>query len=139
MNSRLDELQAAILRVKLTRLAADNARRVALASRYDAGFAGLAVVPPGRDRRAHHVFHQYVLQSPGRDALRARLQEAGIGTNIHYPVPIHLQPAYRGRVATGPSGMAHTERAAGEILSLPMYPQLDEKAVDRVIRELTGG
>jgi dTDP-4-amino-4,6-dideoxygalactose transaminase len=139
MNSRLDELQAAILRVKLMRLTADNARRVALAARYDAGLIGLTVVPPGRDRRADHVYHQYVVRSAGRDALRARLQQAGIGTNIHYPVPVHLQPAYRGRIATGPSGMAHTELAAGEILSLPMYPQLDEAAVGRVIRELASG
>ncbi len=65
--------------------------------------------------------------------LRAALQEQGIGTNIHYPVPVHLQPAYQGRALLGPSGLGHTERAAGEILSLPMYPQLDEAAIDRVI------
>jgi dTDP-4-amino-4,6-dideoxygalactose transaminase len=65
--------------------------------------------------------------------LRAALQEQGIGTNIHYPVPVHLQPAYEGRVLSGPSGLPQTERAALEILSLPMYPQLDEAAIDRVI------
>jgi dTDP-4-amino-4,6-dideoxygalactose transaminase len=133
VNSRLDELQAAILRVKLTGMAADNARRRAIAARYDAGLAGLPIALPGRDPRAVHVFHQYVVRSDRRDALRAALQKAGIGTNIHYPVPVHLQPAYRGRVATGPSGMAQTERAAVEILSLPMYPQLTDGQIDRVI------
>jgi dTDP-4-amino-4,6-dideoxygalactose transaminase len=132
VNSRLDELQAAILRVKLTALAADNARRRAIAARYDAGLAGLPIQPPGRDPRAEHVFHQYVVRATRRDELRARLQDSGIGTNIHYPVPVHLQPAYRGRLAIGPSGMARTERAASEIVSLPMYPQLTEAQVDRV-------
>jgi len=136
VNSRLDELQAAILRVKLTALAADNVRRRAIAARYDAGLTGLAIQPPGRDPRAEHVFHQYVVRGERRDELRARLQDSGIGTNIHYPVPVHLQPAYRGRVATGPSGMARTELAASEIVSLPMYPQLTDSQVDRVIAAL---
>jgi dTDP-4-amino-4,6-dideoxygalactose transaminase len=136
VNSRLDELQAAVLRVKLTALAADNARRRAIAARYDAGLAGLPIAPPGRDPRAEHVFHQYVVRAARRDDLRARLQDSGIGTNIHYPVPIHMQPAYRGRVATGPSGMAQTELAASEIFSLPMYPQLAEPQIDRVIAAL---
>ncbi|MBV8650143.1 MAG: DegT/DnrJ/EryC1/StrS family aminotransferase [Alphaproteobacteria bacterium] len=133
MNTRLDEMQAAILRVKLTRLAPDNARRDQLAARYDAGFKGLPVMPPKRDKRATHIFHQYVLRTTKRDALRAALQEQGIGTNIHYPVPVHLQPAYEGRILTGPSGLRQTEQAAQEILSLPMYPQLGDAAIDRVI------
>ena len=133
VNSRLDELQAAILRVKLTSLAADNARRRAIAARYDAGLAGCDLTLPSRAPWAEHVFHQYVVRSNRRDALRAALQKAGIGSNVHYPVPIHLQPAYHGRIAIGPSGMAETERAAGEILSLPMYPQLSDADADRVI------
>ncbi len=133
VNSRLDELQAAILRVKLARLEADNARRIAIADRYDAELAGLAATAPRRDPRRRHVFHQYVLRSAGRDALRSALAAAGIGTNIHYPVPVHLQPAYLGRIATAPSGLAATEAAAGEVLSLPMYPQLGDDEVDRVI------
>ena len=132
MNSRLDELQAAILRVKLSRLAADNERRRALAAHYDAGLRGVLTVP-ARDQRAEHVFHQYVVRTPRRDALRAALSEVGIGSAIHYPVPIHLQPAYRGRIACAPSGLAETEAAAREILSLPMYPQLGEAAIDRVV------
>jgi dTDP-4-amino-4,6-dideoxygalactose transaminase len=136
INSRLDELQAAILRVKLTTLAADNARRRAIAARYDAGLAGLTLTTSTRDPRAEHVFHQYVVRAAGRDDLRAALQKLGISTNIHYPVPIHLQPAYRGRVVVGPSGMAETERAAREILSLPMYPQLSDVQVDRVVEAM---
>ena len=133
VNSRLDELQAAVLRVKLTALAADNARRRAIAARYDSGLAGLRLTLPARASAAEHVFHQYVVRAGRRDALRAALKDAGIGTNIHYPVPIHLQPAYRRRIALGPSGMAETERAAGEILSLPMYPQLSDTQIDRVV------
>ena len=136
MNSRLDELQAAILRVKLSRLAADNERRRALAARYDAGLRDILTVPT-RDQRVEHAFHQYVVRTPRRDALRAALGEAGIGSAIHYPVPIHLQPAYRGRIACAPSGLAETEAAAREILSLPMYPQLGEAAIDRVVEAMT--
>lgn len=137
LNSRLDEVQAAILRVKLTRLACDNERRRAIAERYDAAVRGTAVAPPTRDRRAVHVFHQYVVRTPRRDRLRAALESAGIGCNIHYPVPVHLQPAYRGRLPIGPTGLAATERAAGEILSLPMYPQLSEGQVDRIAETLS--
>ncbi len=136
INSRLDPLQAAILGVKLGALAADNARRQAIAAQYDSGLAGLPLATPRRRAEATHVFHQYVIRLPGRDALRARLAAAGIGTGIHYPVPVHLQPAYRGRLATGPSGLGVTERAAGQILSLPIYPQLTDEAVARVIAEI---
>ena len=73
------------------------------------------------------------MRTPRRDALRAALKARGIGTNIHYPMPVHLQPAYHGRILIGPSGLGHTERAAQEILSLPMYPQLSEAAIDRTI------
>jgi dTDP-4-amino-4,6-dideoxygalactose transaminase len=133
MNSRLDELQAAPLRVKLGALDADNARRQAIAAAYDAGLQGPDLALPLRRAEATHVYHQYVVRSPRRDALRAALKARGIGTNVHYPVPVHLQPAYRGRIAEGPSGLAESERAAREVLSLPMYPQLGDAEVDRVI------
>jgi dTDP-4-amino-4,6-dideoxygalactose transaminase len=136
VNSRLDELQAAVLRVKLTQLAVDNARRAAIASRYDSGLAGLDLAVPLRAAGRSHVFHQYVIRTKRRDALREALQASGIGTNIHYPVPIHLQPAYRDRIALGPSGLSETERAAGEILSLPMYPQLGDAQVERTIQAI---
>ncbi len=136
MNSRLDELQAAILRVKLAALERDNARRAAIAAAYDRGLAGLSLAPPARRPGASHVFHQYVLRSPARERLRDALRARGIGTNIHYPVPVHLQPAYRGRLAIGPSGLGESERAAREVLSLPMYPQLSDAQIERVVAAL---
>jgi dTDP-4-amino-4,6-dideoxygalactose transaminase len=136
INSRLDPIQAAILSVKLERLAADNAQRRTIADRYDSGLAGLPLTLPMRRPDAIHVFHQYVIRLAARDALRDWLHAARIGTGIHYPVPVHLQPAYRGRLVTGPSGLRLTERAAGQILSLPMYPQLSEEMTDRVITRI---
>jgi dTDP-4-amino-4,6-dideoxygalactose transaminase len=131
-NSRLDELQAAMLRVKLRCLDADNARRAAVAGRYDRALAGTALAAPARIDGCGHVFHQYVVRCPDRAAVQARLKAAGIGTNIHYPVPIHRQPAYAARVPLAPGGLPHTERAAREVLSLPMFPQLDDAQVDAV-------
>jgi dTDP-4-amino-4,6-dideoxygalactose transaminase len=136
INSRIDAIQAAILSVKLGSLAADNARRQAIADRYDAGFAGLPLGLPARRPDSTHVFHQYVIRLAERDGLRDRLRAAGIGTGIHYPVPVHQQPAYSGRLAAGPSGLGVTERAASQILSLPIYPQLSGRAIDRVIAEI---
>jgi dTDP-4-amino-4,6-dideoxygalactose transaminase len=133
LNSRLDELQAAVLRVKLGALERDNACRAAIAEAYDRGLAGLPLTLPARRAETTHVFHQYVVRSPGRDALRAALGDRAIGANIHYPVPVHRQPAYAGRLAIGPSGLGETERAAREVLSLPIYPQLADAAVERVI------
>jgi hypothetical protein len=136
VNSRLDELQAAILRVKLVHLDAENARRQAIAAAYDAALAGTAFAPPARRDGATHVFHQYVIRAPDRDAVVARLRAQGVATNVHYPVPIHRQPAYRGRVAVGPAACRATEEAAAEVLSLPMFPQLTDAQVDRVVQAL---
>jgi dTDP-4-amino-4,6-dideoxygalactose transaminase len=135
INTRLDPLQAAILNAKLDGLAADNARRQAIAARYDTGLAGLPLKLPGRRDGATHVFHQYVIRTAQRDRLREHLGKAAIGTGIHYPLPVHLHPAYRGRVPVGPTGLCHSEAVAREILSLPIYPQLADAAVDRVIAE----
>jgi hypothetical protein len=135
INTRLDPIQAAVLAVKLPRLEADNARRQAIAARYDKGLSGLPITLPRRRADASHVFHQYVIRSKDRDRLREHLRQAAIGTGIHYPVPVHLHPAYR-RIALGPTGLRNSERVAGEILSLPIYPQLDDPAVDRVITEI---
>jgi dTDP-4-amino-4,6-dideoxygalactose transaminase len=136
INSRLDPIQAAILGVKLRSLEADNARRQVAADRYDKGLTGLPLALPASRPQATHVFHQYVIRLAERDALRAALQAAGIGSGIHYPVPVHQQPAYSGRLACGPSGLGVTERAAPQILSLPIYPQISDEAVDRVIAEI---
>ena len=138
VNSRLDELQAAILRVKLTRLDANNARRQAIAAAYDAALSGGRSAPPVRRAGGEHVFHQYVLRVPGRAALMARLRAEGIATAIHYPVPVHLQPAYRGRTPMGPAGCAETARAAAEVMSLPMFPELTDAQVERVAAALRG-
>ena len=132
MNSRLDELQAAILRVKLAHLDAGNARRQAIAAAYDSALAGTGLTPPARRPDAEHVFHLYVVRAPERDAMQTHLRAAGVATGIHYPMPVHLQPAYRGRVAMGPSGCTHTERAATEVLSLPLFPELTDAQVEHV-------
>jgi dTDP-4-amino-4,6-dideoxygalactose transaminase len=138
INSRLDSIQAAILGVKLGSLVADNARRRTIAHRYDLGLSKLPLMLPKRRAEAIHVFHQYVIRLTERDRLRDWLHAAGIGTGIHYPVPVHLQPAYRGRLAAGPSGLGVTERAARQILSLPMYPQLSEEMIDCIITQIHG-
>lgn len=130
-NSRLDELQAAILRVKLRQLDADNEARVRLAQRYDAALAHAGVATPRRRDGATHVYHLYVVRSDRRDALKAFLGARNIGSLVHYPVPVHLQPAFAGRL-TGRHGLPESERAANEVLSLPIYPQLSEASVDAV-------
>jgi len=132
VNSRLDEVQAAILRAKLPHLDAQNARRGAIAARYDAALAGGRIAPPARRPGVVHVFHQYVVRVVDRAAAQAALRGRGIGSGVHYPVPVHLQPAYRGRVVLGPAACRATERAAAEVLSLPMYPELTDAQVDQV-------
>ena len=132
MNSRLDEMQAAILRVKLAHLDAANARRQAIAAVYDRALEGTDIRPPARRDGAGHVFHLYVVRTEARDALQARLRAAGIGSGIHYPQPVHLQPAYKGRVALGPAGCRETEAAASQVLSLPLYPEMTDAEVETV-------
>jgi dTDP-4-amino-4,6-dideoxygalactose transaminase len=136
INTRLDPLQAGVLGARLPHLAADNARRQGVAARYDEGLAGLPLDLPRRRAECAHVFHQYVICSGKRDALREHLRAAQIGTGIHYPVPVHLQPAYQARLAEYPAGLPQTTRAMREILSLPIYPQLGLDAADRVIAEI---
>jgi dTDP-4-amino-4,6-dideoxygalactose transaminase len=133
INSRLDELQAAILRVKLGFLDAANARRQAIARAYDTVLGARA---PHSRKGSEHVYHLYVVRTPDRDRMQATLRERGVGSGIHYPVPVHLQPAYAGRVPLGPSGCAATERAAAEILSLPLYPELTDEQVTLVCRAI---
>ena len=135
VNSRLDEIQAAILRVKLTRLDANNARRQAIAAAYDAALpAGLTA--PVRRPGATHVFHQYVTRSPDRAAIQAKLRSSGIATGIHYPMPVHTQPAYKDRVALGPAACRASEQASAEVFSLPMFPELTDAQVTQVCRAL---
>jgi dTDP-4-amino-4,6-dideoxygalactose transaminase len=135
VNSRLDELQAAILRVRLRHLDADNAARRRLAARYSEVLPAVLKRPVAR-ADAYHVYHLYVIQHADRDGLRARLAEQGVGAGIHYPVPVHLQPAYQaGQVRA--QALPATERAAREVLSLPMYPTLSAAQVDAVAVAVT--
>jgi dTDP-4-amino-4,6-dideoxygalactose transaminase len=131
-NSRLDEIQAAILRVKLPALETDNATRARHAARYATYLADTELTLPTTRPEAVPVHHLYVVRSPHRDALLAHLRQSGIGALIHYPVPVHLQPAYRGRLP-GHTRLPITEQAAREVLSLPMYPELTEAELERVI------
>ncbi len=136
VNSRLDELQAAILRVKLQHLDEQNARRREIAATYDSALAASTLRPPARRGSSEHVFHLYVLRVPQRAELQARLRSEGIGTGIHYPSPVHLQPAYQGRIALGPSGCRATEVAALQVLSLPLFPELTDAQVAHVCEVL---
>jgi dTDP-4-amino-4,6-dideoxygalactose transaminase len=134
-NSRLDELQAAVLRVKLRYLDADNQKRIEIAKAYDEAFLGTSVSTPRVRVNTRHTYHLYVIQSERRDALMDHLKKQGIQPMIHYPMPVHLQPAYLGRI--GVSGQLEvTEKAANSILSLPMYPELDFESVKKVIQSV---
>jgi dTDP-3-amino-3,4,6-trideoxy-alpha-D-glucose transaminase len=131
-NSRLDELQAALLSVKLRHLAGHNARRREVAARYDAALDGSPLVRPVAPAWGTSVWHLYVVRTPHRDALREHLGARGIGTGIHYPVPPHRQPAFAG----SPLARLHLPAAdliAQESLSLPMGPHLTEDQQERVI------
>ena len=130
LNARLDEMQACYLRAFLPRLANWNARRDRLARHYDAALAGCPAVAP-LARREGSVCHLYVVRARRRDKLRAHLARHGILSGIHYPVPLHLQPAFADAGARrGDSPVA--ERACREILSLPLWPHMPESAVEEV-------
>jgi dTDP-4-amino-4,6-dideoxygalactose transaminase len=127
--SRLDELQAALLAAKLPHLDEWNATRRRLAAAYRdrlAGEAGLVQLPP-----ADGVFHLFVVRSPERDGLRTYLAEQGIGTDVHYPLPAHLQAPYAAS-GQGAGSLPNTERLAEEVLSLPLYPELALDDLDYV-------
>jgi len=134
-NSRLDEIQAAILRVKLRSLANWNVRRRAIASRYREGLAGLPVGLPTESPECFHVYHQFTIRVPDRDTVQRRLAELGVRTTVYYPVPLHLQPMYRDlgyRIGDFPEA----ERAARQVLSLPIYPELTDAQADEVVEAL---
>jgi dTDP-4-amino-4,6-dideoxygalactose transaminase len=134
-NSRLDPIQAAALQVKLKVLDVWNARRTAIAKRYQAELANTGLVLPFVPEWAEPAWHLYVVQHPQRDALQKTLGDAGIGTLIHYPIPPHLQQAY----ASGGYSNGHfpiAEQIANQCLSLPMGPHLDDASVVAVINAL---
>jgi dTDP-4-amino-4,6-dideoxygalactose transaminase len=135
VNSRLDELQAAILRVKLGGLEAGNRRRAEIAAIYTQALEGTGVRPLAVLEDRVHVFHLYVVRALDRPAIQAELEERGIGTLIHYPLPIHRQPAYE-ELGRGPVPLTNSEALCDQVLSLPMYPELDDAEVEFVATEI---
>jgi len=131
-NSRLDELQAAILRVKLKHLDRFNAARAQVADAYRKRLEGAGLVLPAPDPRGRHAWHQFTVRSAKRDALRAALDKAGIASMIYYPVPLHRQAPFAADV-----DLPVTEEAARSVLSLPIHPHLPEEAIGRVCGAIT--
>ena len=122
LNSRLDELQAALLRVKLRFLDGDNANRRSLAQVYARELCDAVVLPKERPD-CSHVYHLYVVRTQHRNQVQSAIRRAGIGALVHYPVPVHLQPAYKGRFRAS-GNLAETTQASEQVLSLPIYPGL---------------
>jgi dTDP-4-amino-4,6-dideoxygalactose transaminase len=131
-NSRLDEIQAAVLRVKLEFLEEWTARRRAIAARYRAGLEGLGLALPAESPGSTHVYHQFAVRVPDRDVVQRRMAERGVQTAIYYPIPLHLQPMYR-ELGYRTGHFPEAERAAREVLCLPMYPELTDAQVDEVV------
>lgn len=131
-NSRLDEMQAAILRIKLRHLDADNERRRALAAYYTKRLENTDLILPMTRENAEHVYHLYVVKTNKRQKLIEHLAANDIHAGIHYPVPIHMQPAYASRIVRAAS-MKVTEQLANEVLSLPMYPELTFEMAEKVV------
>ncbi|OGB92594.1 MAG: hypothetical protein A3H39_07425 [candidate division NC10 bacterium RIFCSPLOWO2_02_FULL_66_22] len=131
-NSRLDEIQAAILRVKLGFLAEWNVRRRTIAARYREGLAGLGLTLPAEVPGCTHVYHQFAVRVPDRDGVQRRMAELGVRSTVYYPVPLHLQPMYRD-LGYRAGDFPEAERAAREVLCLPIYPELTDAQVDEVV------
>ncbi|HBB97310.1 MAG TPA: erythromycin biosynthesis sensory transduction protein eryC1 [Blastocatellia bacterium] len=134
-NSRLDELQAAILRAKLRTLDDSNQKRIGIAQQYNECLSDNGLILPRMREDTTHVFHLYVVRVPERHMAQEYLQSRDVNTLVHYPVPVHLQPAYHHRLRV-PAQMRETESAAQEILSLPMYPELSQENTQQVIDNL---
>jgi dTDP-4-amino-4,6-dideoxygalactose transaminase len=137
VNSRLDEIQAAVLRVKLKHLESKNERRRELSRLYEEALEGSGVEPVAVREGCISARHLFVVRTPDRDALAAHLKERGIETLIHFPIPTHLQKAYES-LGQGPGSCPNAEKACGEILSLPLYPALPTETVDRVADTIRG-
>jgi dTDP-4-amino-4,6-dideoxygalactose transaminase len=129
-NSRLDELQAAVLRVKLKHLARFNEARRSVARRYREKLAGAKLTLPLEHGRGTHVYHQFTIRSERRDAIREALAKEGIASSVFYPMPLHQQPAYES-ISRGVS-LPMAEKVAKSVLSLPIHPLLDEPSIDRI-------
>lgn len=138
-NSRLDEVQAAIILAGLDRLDEWNERRRRLASSYSAALCDTSLVLPKEAAYAKHVYHLYVVRAQEREYLREGLKGSGIETMVHYPIPVHQQEGYAKLCRIGPGGLARTECIASEIISLPLYPELLEEEVEAVIAGMAAG
>jgi dTDP-4-amino-4,6-dideoxygalactose transaminase len=134
-NRRLDSLQAAVLAVKLRHLDRWNARRAQIAGLYGELLRDLPLQLPAQAADVWHVYHQFVIQLERRDPVLASLNQAGIGAGVHYPIPIHLQPAYSG-LGCGPGSFPVAEAAARRILSLPLYAEMTGEQISRVVDTL---
>ncbi|MGA8575350.1 MAG: DegT/DnrJ/EryC1/StrS family aminotransferase [Candidatus Cybelea sp.] len=130
-NCRLDSIQAAVLDVKLRRLDAWNEARRRHAAAYDARLSKIGIKPPVRLAEESHVYHLYVIEVEHRERVATMLRERGIATGIHYPIPIHLQPAYA-ELGLGRGAFPRTERSAERVLSLPMFPELTDEQIELV-------
>jgi dTDP-4-amino-4,6-dideoxygalactose transaminase len=136
-NSRLDELQAAIILAGLARLDEWNERRRSIASTYAAALAQTNIAPPIEAEYARHIYHLYVVRAHERERLRAQLSAMRVETLIHYPVPVHRQKGYAELCRVGKGGLDRTERISSQILSLPIFPELREEEVQTVIEGVT--
>jgi dTDP-4-amino-4,6-dideoxygalactose transaminase len=134
-NTRLDEIQAAVLRVKLKHLDADNAKRASIAQFYDDELANNGKILPQKRDDSTHVYHLYVIRSPERDELLMHLKKNDIGAAIHYPAPIHQQPAYEN--LPGHDNLPVTEHICKEIISLPIYPELPLSDAKKITETIT--
>ncbi|MEI6370133.1 MAG: DegT/DnrJ/EryC1/StrS family aminotransferase [Nostocales cyanobacterium ELA608] len=132
-NSRLDELQAAILNAKLPYLNSWNQRRREIAKLYHEAFSAVGIICPFEDSERFHVYHLYVIRVPQRDRFQQLLQEKGIATIIHYPVPVHLQESYS-EFQWQSKFLPVTEKLASEIVSLPLYPELTDEEIDYIVK-----
>jgi dTDP-4-amino-4,6-dideoxygalactose transaminase len=138
LNSRLDSLQAAVLRVKLQYLDAETAGRQKNAYRYRANLAGAGLpigLPQTASYQTRHVYNQFVIRAPKRDQLKAYLQENGVGTEIYYPLSLHQQVCFRD-LGYREGDFPESEKAAGEVLALPVHSALPEQDVDYVCQQI---
>ncbi len=135
LNSRLDEIQAAVLRVKLGHLENDNGRRATIAGAYNTGLAETGLSLPKSFRDRERVYHLYVVAHGARDELAAALRREGVAPGIHYPIPVHRQKAYKD-CGFAAEPLSYTERAAAEVLSLPIYPEIMAVECEAVIAAL---
>jgi dTDP-4-amino-4,6-dideoxygalactose transaminase len=136
-NSRLDEIQATVLRIKLRRIDEFNAQRRRVASSYREKLSAANLVTPVEDGYGLHIYHQFTLLSEQRDAIMAALGRAEIASAVYYPVPLHQQRALA-QYAVESNAFVHTERTASQCLSLPMYPELNEQQIEHIAAVIVG-